>query len=123
MVESEPDAPEGATCGTTLALHVYSYRRGNASALAAIVEDPTMPPNLLTPKDLFFNKVAKAVGTVFPAPYINKRRPKNPPPGSPPPRRSRRQAGLCAETIQTAHAQTKKEIMRSLGHNATQECL
>lgn len=83
-----------------------------------------MLPNPLTPRDLFINKVAKVVGTMLPAPNINKRILKNGPPGlSPPLRWSRRQAGLSAEAIQPAETQGKKGLMRSMGLNAILEHL
>nr|CAB3484386.1 unnamed protein product [Digitaria exilis] len=101
-VEPEPEAPVSATGDTAPALLVYSRRGSCAPAPAVEVDDPATPlPCLPSPKDLFLSKVVKAVGTVLPAPKINKRRTKNPPPDStpPPPRRSRRKAGLDPENI------------------------
>lgn len=120
-VEPEPEAPVSATGDTAPALLVYSRRGSCAPAPAVEVDDPATPlPCLPSPKDLFLSKVVKAVGTVLPAPKINKRRTKNPPPDStpPPPRRSRRKAGLDPEVIQPAQAKARKGVMRSLGLDA-----
>lgn len=124
----EPQAPEIADCGSAPALQVYSRRRGRGGGDTAppLAVEEQQPPlqALITPKALFLNKVAKAVGSVLPAPNISKRRTKILPEGTPPPlRRSRRKAGLCPETIQPAQAQAKKGVMRSLGLVTTRECI
>ncbi|KAF8670485.1 hypothetical protein HU200_050501 [Digitaria exilis] len=64
----EPQAPEIADCGSAPALQVYSRRRGRGGGDTAppLAVEEQQPPlqALITPKALFLNKVAKAVGSV-----------------------------------------------------------
>lgn len=120
--EASPATPTPPAMMSTV--QVYSRRRKSNSAARRPDPPPLSSPaaEQMTPQQRFINRISKAVGTLLPAPKINKRRAKNPPPGSLP-RRSRRLAGLGAEPVQPAVPRAKKTILCSLGLAASQERL